>query len=188
MAEAKILIKGYTSADSAAAGEIETTCPTISLVKTKDLNIICDPGVVESQDVILEKLKEQGLSRDDINLVFLTHSHIDHYRNIGMFPQAKTLEYYGLWDKNTVDDWKENFADDIKVVKTPGHSNDSLTMLVKTTEGVVAICGDVFWRENYPDHDEYAINKEELKKSREQVLAQSDYVIPGHGDIFKVNK
>jgi glyoxylase-like metal-dependent hydrolase (beta-lactamase superfamily II) len=188
MAEVKILIPGYTTADSILDSGLEKTCPTISFVKTKNLNIICDPGVVEDQNIILKKLEAEGLKREDIDIVFLTHSHIDHYRNVGMFSNAKTLEYYGLWDKNTVDDWEEDLAEDIKVIKTPGHSNDSLTMLVKTIDGVIAICGDVFWKENYPDNDEYAVDMETLKQSRKAVLEKADYIVPGHGDIFKVKK
>lgn len=184
MAEVKVLIKGYTSSD---AGE-EITCPTMTLVKDDNLNIICDPGVLEGQNILVEKLKEEGLTIDDIDIVFLTHSHIDHFRNIGMFPKAKTLEYYGLWDKNTVTDWKEDFTRDIKIIKTPGHSKESLTLLVNTEKGKVAICGDVFWKENYPDVDQYATDQELLKQSRIKVLEIADYIIPGHGDIYKVNK
>ena len=188
MTEVKILIPGYISADSITEDQGEKTCATITLVKTGNMNIVCDPGVIEDQSVILEKLKAEGLERDDIDIVFLTHSHIDHYRNIGMFPQAKTLEYYGFWEKSMVKNWKENFAEGIRIIKTPGHSNDSLTMLVKTNEGVVAICGDVFWKENYPDYDEYAVDMKTLKESRKLVFKEADFVIPGHGEKFKVKK
>ncbi len=188
MAEVKILIEGFTTADSTESQNEEKTCPTITLVKDKNLNIICDPGVLDDQNIILEKLKNEGLSKNDIDIVFITHSHIDHYRNIGMFPEAKTLEYYGLWEGSSVDDYKEDFTDDIKIIKTPGHSNDSLTMLVKTKEGIVAICGDVFWKENYPEKDEYAIDQEKLRESRKVVLELADYIVPGHGKIYKVIK
>ncbi|MEK7166876.1 MAG: MBL fold metallo-hydrolase [Patescibacteria group bacterium] len=103
MAEVKILIEGYTTADTAEAGE-EKTCPTITLIKDKDIVMVVDPGVLEDQKIIVNKLGGEGLTIDDINVVCITHSHIDHYRNIGMFPKAKILEYWGLWDKNTVKD------------------------------------------------------------------------------------
>ncbi len=184
MAEVKILIEGYTTADSAGSGE-EKTCATITLIKDGNNKIIVDPGVLENQKMLVDKLKKEGLSASDINIVFITHSHIDHYRNIGMFPEAKTLEYYGLWDKNTIQDWPEQFSEDIKIIKTPGHSYDGLTLLVKTGEGVVAVCGDVFWKKNFPEDDEYATDKEKLKESRKMVLASADWVIPGHAGMFK---
>ncbi|MCU0680506.1 MAG: MBL fold metallo-hydrolase [Planctomycetes bacterium] len=190
MAEVKILVEGYTNADAKESLETteEKTCATITLVRDQNLVIIVDPGVLESQNILIDKLKEEGLNISDINLVFLTHSHIDHYRNIGMFPRAKTLEYWGLWEGNSSQDRPESLSSDIKIISTPGHSNDSLTLLVNTIHGVVAICGDVFWKENYPELDAYANDMETLKKSRQQVLAQADWVIPGHGKMFKVVK
>ncbi|MFH0854731.1 MAG: MBL fold metallo-hydrolase [bacterium] len=183
MAEVKILIKGYTTAET--DGE-EKTCPTITLVKDNGLIIITDPGVLENQKMLVDKLKEEGLTVDDIDIVFITHSHIDHYRNIGMFPRAKTLEYWGLWDGVCAEEWDENFSEDIKIIKTPGHNYDSLTMLVKTNNGIVAICGDVFWKENFPKDDPYASDKEELKKSRTKILELADWIIPGHGEMYRV--
>lgn len=182
MAEIKILIEGYTSEDS---GE-EKTCPTITLIRDKDIKIIVDPGVLEDQKILVDKLKEEELTIDDINIIFITHSHIDHYRNIGMFPKAKTLEFYGLWDKNTVEDWNAQFTDDIQIIKTPGHSYDALTLLVKTDKGIIAVCGDVFWKKDFPKDDIYATDKGKLKESRKMVLEKAVWVIPGHAGMFKV--
>ncbi len=187
MAEVKILIKGFTNADKPGEIEDEITCPTISLVRADNLKIICDPGVAEQKD-ILTALKKEGLSPDDIDIVFITHSHIDHYRNIGMFARAKTLEYWGLWDGGHCDEYGENFTEDIRIIKTPGHNFDALTMLVKTGMGTVAVAGDLFWKENYPIEDPYASDQEKLNASRAQVLALADYIIPGHGDIYQVKK
>jgi len=184
MAEVKVLIKGYTSADS---GD-EKTCATISLVRDENDVIIVDPGVLEDQQMLVDALKREGLSIDDVTIVCITHSHIDHYRNIGMFSKAKTLEYYGLWDKNTVVDWNTQFTKDIEIVKTPGHNYDGITLFVKTKNGVVAVCGDVFWKENFPVDDPYASDNKKLKESRELVLKKSDFIVPGHADIFKVKK
>lgn len=187
MAEVKILIEGYTTADTKETGE-EKTCSTITLVKEKDTVMIVDPGVLEDQKILIDKLTEEGLTIDDVNVVCITHSHLDHYRNIGMFPKAKTLEYWGLWDKNTVEDWNEQFTDDIKIIKTPGHSYDSITLLIKTGKGIVAVCGDVFWKENLPEDDPYASDKEKLRDSRRMILRMADYIIPGHGKMFRVIK
>jgi len=185
MAEVKILIEGYTTAET---GEEEKTCPTITLVKDKDIIMVVDPGVLEYQNTLIEKLKEESLTINDVNIVCITHSHIDHYRNIGMFPRAKTLEYWGLWDKNTVEDWKPQFTDDIQIIKTPGHDYSSITLLVKTDNGIIAICGDVFWKENFPEDDPYASDKEKLEESRKRILEIADYIIPGHGKMFKIEK
>ncbi len=187
MAQVKILMEGFTAADATATGE-EKTCPTITLIKDKDIIMIVDPGVLEDQKILVDKLKEEGLAIDDVDVVCITRSHLDHYRNIGMFPKAKTLEYWGLWDKNTVKDWNSQFTDDIQILKTPGHSYDSITIFVKTDNGIIAICGDVFWKENFPEDDAYASDKEKLKESRKKVLEMADWIIPGHGKMFKIEK
>ncbi|MFA5099116.1 MAG: MBL fold metallo-hydrolase [Candidatus Paceibacterota bacterium] len=185
MAKVKVLLEGYTSADSAVDGGEEKTRATTTLILDKDIVMVCDPGVLDSQQILINALKKEGFGINDVNYVFITHSHVDHYRNIGMFPSAKTLEYFGLWDGGSVKDWEENFTEDIKIIKTPGHDNTGLTLLVETDEGVVAICGDVFWKENYPENDEYALDMEELKRSREKVLKLADFIVPGHAGMYK---
>jgi len=185
MTEVKILVPGYPPADSAAEGE-EKTCATITLVRDKNIVMVCDPGVLDSQQILIDALKKEGLTINDVNYVFITHSHIDHYRNIGMFPDAKTLEYWGIWDGSKAEDWKENFTEDIKIIKTPGHNYDGLTLLVKTKEGTIAICGDVFWKENYPENDPYASDLKELQESRQKVLQLADFIIPGHAGMYRV--
>lgn len=190
-AEVKILIEGTTSVDSVAEAGEERTRPTISLIKDGELAIVVDPGVLESQQILIDALAKEGLTPDDINIVFVTHSHLDHYRNIGMFPKAKTLEFFGLWDKESVKEWPEQFSPNIQILRTPGHDYTSITFFVATKEGVVAICGDVFWKENYPEKPEddlYALNHEELNESRGVVLKMADWVVPGHAGMFKVNK
>lgn len=186
MAEVKILIEGYTTADAIEQNGEEKTCPTISLIRDKNIIMIVDPGVLENQNLLVNKLKKEGLTINDVNIVCITHSHIDHYRNVGMFSKAKTLEYWGLWNRNTVKDWNEQFTNDIQIIKTPGHNYDSITLFVKTDKGIIAVCGDVFWKENFPEDDPYASDKKKLKNSRKKILKMADYVIPGHGKMFKV--
>lgn len=184
MAEVKVLVKGYTSLDS---GD-EKTQATISLIRDGNIIMVVDPGVLESQQILIDSLKKEGLRINDINYVGLTHSHLDHYRNIGMFPDARTLEFYGIWDKNTVEDWKEDFSENIKIIKTPGHSRTGISFLVNTLQGKIAVVGDVFWKENYPDNDPYANDMKDLRKSRKLVLKLADYIVPGHAGMYKVSR
>lgn len=188
MAEVKILIEGYTNADKDNSGGKEVTCPTITLIRDSNLNIVVDPGVLENQQLLVEALKRENLAVNDIDIVCITHSHIDHYRNIGMFSNAKTLEFFGLWEGSSVSEWDENFSDNIKIIKTPGHNYDGITILAKTNKGVVAVCGDVFWKENYPEKDPYASDNKKLIESRKKILKLADYIIPGHAGMYKVKK
>jgi len=190
-AQVKILIEGCTNADSVVATGEERTRPTITLVKDNDIIMVVDPGTLESQQLLVDALRKENLTVGDIDVVCITHSHIDHYRNIGMFPKAKTLEFYGLWDKESVESWSENFSASIKIIHTPGHDNTGITLLVDTNEGVVAICGDVFWKENHPEKpqdDAYALDPQKLQDSRDSILKMADWVIPGHGKMYKTGR
>lgn len=184
MAEVKILIEGFTSGDNGGG----ITCPTITLVRDNNMVIVVDPGVLNSQQLLTEALQKENLKVSNVNYVFITHSHLDHYRNIGMFEQAKTIEYFGVWDKGACEDWPNQLTDDIEIIKTPGHNYDALSLLVKTNVGIIAIVGDVFWNERGPKNDPYASDPEKLVISRKRVLELADYVIPGHGPMFKVKK
>ncbi|MFA6190169.1 MAG: MBL fold metallo-hydrolase [Candidatus Staskawiczbacteria bacterium] len=188
VAQVKILLEGYTNAGSEGDTGEEKTQPTITLVRDGDIVMVVDPGVLESQQLLIDALNKENLSVKDVNVVCITHSHIDHYRNIGMFPDAKTLEYFALWNKNTSEDWSENFTDNIKILRTPGHDYTGITLLVNTEQGKVAICGDVFWKEDFPKdpHDDaYASNPVKLKESRDMILKIADFIIPGHGTMYK---
>jgi hypothetical protein len=113
-----------------------------------------------------------------------------------MFSDAKTLECYGLWNKESVEDWSENFTSNIQILRTPGHDHTGITLFVKTGPesgypGIVAICGDIFWKEDYPQDprdDAYASDPEKLKESRDMVLKMANWVIPGHGPMYKAKK
>lgn len=184
MLEVKVLVQGYTSADK--PGKIERTCPTITLVRDGRLVIVVDPGTLVNRNVLIKALKKEGLSPDDVKTVFLTHSHIDHFVNVGMFPKATIVEYFGSWKNDTVKDCPTNLTKNIQILETPGHSFSGLTLLVKTSIGTIAVCGDVFWKENYPKVDKYADNLKKLKESRKKVLRLADYIVPGHAGMFKV--
>ncbi|MFH0937331.1 MAG: MBL fold metallo-hydrolase [Candidatus Daviesbacteria bacterium] len=184
MIKVTVLIEGYTSTDVPD----ETACSTVSLIEDKDLIMVVDLGTLKSQQLLINALKKEGLKIDDVNMVCITHSHMDHYRNIGMFARAKALDYWGLWDGDKVVDWKTPLTENIEIIKTPGHNYDGITLLVKTDQGVIAICGDIFWKEDYPKEDPYASDPEKLKESREKILELADWVIPGHGEMFKVEK
>ena len=190
-AEVKILVEGSTNVDSIAETGKELTQPTITLVRDEDLVMVVDPGILESQEVLVDALAEEDLTVQDVNVVCITHSHIDHYRNVGMFPNAKVLEYFGLWEKSGVESWAEDYTANIQIRHTPGHDYTGITLFVTTgpesgCPGVVAICGDVFWEENSPNVDEYADEPKKLKQSRKNVLEIADYIIPGHADMYKV--
>ncbi|MGV8141845.1 MAG: MBL fold metallo-hydrolase [Candidatus Woesearchaeota archaeon] len=181
LAKVKIIVPGYIMHGSGIV------CSTCTLIKSEGKNIIVDPGTTKNQRIIIDALKKEGLTLRDIHVVCITHSHLDHYRNIGMFENAKSLDYWGLWskDKLSFNTKERQFNKDIRVLRTPGHSYDGITLLVKTDTGIVAICGDIFWKKDYPKKDVYAFDAKQLEKDRTMLKKVADYIIPGHGKMFR---
>lgn len=185
MATVTVLLEGYYFRDQDAR---EHAGATVTLVRDGGIVMVVDPGTLKSQKILIEALAKEGLKVDDVNVVGITHSHLDHYQNMGVFKKARILEYFGLWNGDILETWDEHFSENIQIVKTPGHDETSITFFVTTKAGVVAICGDVFWKENYPKIDLYATNLDKLNHSRKLVLAMARWIVPGHAGIYEVKK
>lgn len=196
MSEIKILIKGYVKERPTE----ELASSTVVLIKTKNKNIIVDPGMNRKR--LLTALKKEKISTNNINYVVLTHYHLDHSLLTGIFAKAKILDQSEIysWDGKIKEHHGYIPETDIKIIKTPGHDMFHCSVLVKTKKfGLVAIVADVFWwadkQKQKTDKkslmklkDPYVKDRKALKISREKVLKIADYIIPGHGKMFKVKK
>ena len=194
MAEVKVLIEGY-----ALRGKEEKATSTSVLVKTKNFNLIADPGM--DRNLLLKSLKRENLRINDINYIFLSHYHMDHSLLTGIFENAQVLytEDVYSFDGQISERGVNLLGEEIEIIKTPGHNSDCRTMLVKTQQGIIAIAEDVFWwwddekqktefNSLMKHKDQFATDNKKLKESRKLVLEKADYIIPGHGKMFKVKK
>ncbi|MBW3003575.1 MBL fold metallo-hydrolase [Candidatus Woesearchaeota archaeon] len=196
MSTIKILVQGY-------AKEIdgkEFASSTATLIQDNNFNIIVDPGM--DRKALLEALKEQNLTPSDINFVILTHTHPDHMLLTGIFEKAKVLDDTSIYSYNgNIDDHEGKVpGTNIQILKTPGHDQFHCAVLLDTEEyGKVAIAADVFWWSDDEEQnldkdsllnkdDPYMKDKEKLLESRKKLLDLADYIIPGHGKMFKVEK
>lgn len=179
MNEVKILFEGYAR-KTPEGWDANSTCV---LVKSKGRNIIVDPGC--NREKLLDALEREHLTLDDIDYVVLTHGHDDHALLADIFRNAEVIT-----EGNSVP------GTDVELLSTPGHTRSHISVAVRTPEGTYVIAGDVFW---WTDEEEQKvdINKkdnvpvfdmEKLVESRKKILEMADYVIPGHGKIFRVEK
>jgi len=196
MAKVKILIEGY--AKEADGAEFASSAST--LIQEVDLNIIVDPGM--NRELLLEALRKENLSPNKINYVILTHNHLDHSLLTGVFEKAKILDNEDIysWDGKIESHGGKIPGTDIEIIKTPGHDIFHCSVLVQDENlGKVVIAGDVFWWQDSQEQktdkeslielqDSYVKSKEDLINSRKKLLAFADYIIPGHGKPFKVEK
>lgn len=191
MTEVKILIKGY---EKEFKDRDEYTCTT-TLVQDEGLNIIVDPGCPKSEKVLEEALAKHGLTFKNIDIVFITHWHLDHSKSVALFPNAKVIDAWEInkEDRHYFHEYFKNKSYDItkniKVIPTPGHTRNHASLAVKSDKGTVVIAGDVFWHSDFtPKKDPFASNHKKLNESRRRILKIADYIIPGHDNIVKVKK
>lgn len=195
MATVKIIIEGY--AKKLAKGWIasSTTC----LITSGDKKIITDPGCNRKR--LLDALHKEGLTTGDIDYVFLSHCHPDHILLMGIFAKAKSVTFDAnlIYDGDRLSEFDGHvLGDDIEIIETPGHVLEHLSLIVDTAQGKIAIAGDTIWwlddeeqvfDINQEDHSQAeGMNTESLIESRKKLLAMADWVIPGHGKMFKVGK
>ena len=104
-----------------------------------------------------------------------------------------------IYDKDVILKFDKNvLGKDIEIIDTPGHVLEHLSLIVNTEDGKVAVAGDVIWwlddedqilDINQKDHSQAVdLDMEALVESRKKLLKIADYIIPGHGKMFKVDK
>jgi glyoxylase-like metal-dependent hydrolase (beta-lactamase superfamily II) len=80
----------------------------------------------------------------------------------------------------------------IEIISTPGHSGQDVSVIVRAPEGVTAIAGDLFEREeDLADESLWRATSQfpELQiANRRRILELADFIVPGHGDKFPAKK
>lgn len=178
-------------------------------------NILVDPNNahISGYGMLGSRLRELGSGLDDIDIVVNTHCHHDHSAgNLvvrdkilvvgkGELATAETIygpEFVHAYFTGIMREVREIGAQEdlvpvdegVYIVKTPGHSPGSISVLVETQDERVAIMGDtVMFREEYTErawgHWYTAEQKEELNASVDRVAAwDPTLVIPGHDWAF----
>jgi glyoxylase-like metal-dependent hydrolase (beta-lactamase superfamily II) len=195
MAEIKIIIEGYAKKLENGWVAQSTTC----LVTSDDNKIITDPGC--NRALLLEAMKKENLSTADIDFVVLSHQHPDHILLAGIFENAKFITFDAgmIYDGDSLTEYNSHeLGEDIEIVQTPGHVLEHISLVVTTKEGKIGIAGDVIWwlqdEEQKFDLHQYdhsqakGMDMEALVGSRKKLISMSDFIIPGHGKMFKVQK
>jgi len=187
MAEVNILVEGYVKDGG------QTVQSTVTLVQDNGRNIVVDPGMTHDPHAIANALHEHGLQPDDIDTVFITHHHPDHTRYMGLFVGASLYDYASIYAS---DQWLDSgdghaITPNVKIMHTPGHTIEDATLVIANVTNIqaspctVAIC-HLWWYEG-KDDDPTAQNMDQLRTSRTKVLALTDFIVPGHGGIFKAH-
>ncbi|MEP7040352.1 MAG: MBL fold metallo-hydrolase [Chloroflexota bacterium] len=178
-----LLHAGYVRDDGVAG--------SVSLVLDGDARIVVDPGMVADRKLILAPLRSHGVEPEGVTHVVITHHHPDHTVNVGLFPNAEVVDF---WARYRRDQWLDHggeghrVSEHARLIMTPGHTAEDVTLLVETDAGVVA-CTHAWWRaDRTPEIDPLADDQEALEASRARILAEADTVVPGHGESFPTGR
>ena len=192
--EVFVLFEGYSRTDE--AGKIMKANCACTLIKSNDVNILVDTMTPWDKDRLIAKLKqEHKLDTSDIHFLVCTHGHADHIGNNNLFLNATHVVGQCVHQRDEFD--LEAFTEGhliinshVKVVATPGHTLDSVSVEVQTDKGLYLITGDLFEKEE--DIKDESIwreaGSEDPEKQvihRQKVLSTADFIVPGHGPMFR---
>ena len=197
MHEVIVLVPGFVGE---LQGQSYPAGGTVTLIKGIP-NVVVDTGDVSQRRQILAALANHGAAADDIQWVVNTHGHLDHVGNNNLFPTATFVLAGDLARDGKY--WTHDFArcplliasdtdgNDISVMLTPGHTDHDLSVIVPASIGVVAVVGDLF--EHAADDkdgawEQWSRDAPLQRTSRATVRALADYIVPGHGGMFRLER
>lgn len=164
---------------------------TTTLIRTNGLNIVVDPGNASNALQLKKALKKYGLSLQDIHLVVNSHNHSDHAGANFLLAHAVVIDGESLNQGDEFVFYNNKIplmlAPEVSLIATPGHTATDCSVLVKSKGGIIAVVGDLFWR-GQQDKLIWVEYPSKFKNSQAKILKIADYIIPGHGKMFKIKK
>lgn len=175
---------------------------TCTLVLGSEIKLIVDTLGPFDREKLISLLAENQLSPDDIDIVVATHSHPDHIGNLNLFTSPRVKQHIVGTHVYRRDIYKFShfqneeplhLTKDIEVIATPGHTLSDVSVVVRNVDGLgtVVVAGDLFEKEADLNDDNIwkeagSENEEQQIANRAKVLAKADYIVPGHGPMFRV--
>src|SRR3989304_8214375 len=95
MYQFKVLIEGY--AHSGENGEYVAS-PSSVLIWDDKIKILADPGT--NSKMLLEALTKENLKPQNIDFIYLTHYHPDHFLNVSLFPGKDIYDGITKWSQD----------------------------------------------------------------------------------------
>lgn len=161
-------------------GRILDARSSVSLIIDGRHKIIVDSGQAGEEEVVRRALAGLKVEPGEVDLLVNTHSHPDHCGNNHIFSRARIL---------TAKD-EDAISPGVWVLATPGHSMDSISVVVEADMTIV-MAGDAlptlgnFLKMVPPAlHIDRAMAEVSMKK----ILKLADLIVPGHDFPFYVHK
>ena len=161
---------------------------------------IVDPGVIMQGAPVTGALRKRGIEPHETKVI-LTHTHFDHVQALIEFTQRETYVHeieldapYTAIEQNKLDMVRiEKLTGDegeiepgLRWIRTPGHSNGLISLLIDTDDGLVVIASDCVgplpeYFENMELPEDFGPERDELLRQWERIKDLHPHaVIPGH--------
>jgi glyoxylase-like metal-dependent hydrolase (beta-lactamase superfamily II) len=174
--------------------------PNTLLIRAAE-DYLVDPGLVMQGAPVIGALQELGVEPNELQRVILTHMHFDHAEGLAAWPQRtvyvhrlETEAPYAqlvagameMVELELLEGEEGEIEPGLRWIRTPGHCDGLITLLVDTEQGLVAIASDCVGP--LPEYFEDMDLPEDFGPEREELLRQwrrirdrdPAIVIPGH--------
>uniref|UniRef100_A0AC35U2A8 Lactamase_B domain-containing protein n=1 Tax=Rhabditophanes sp. KR3021 TaxID=114890 RepID=A0AC35U2A8_9BILA len=175
-------------------------CTSI-LIRDRTKTILIDPGLATSSAIkkaYFSKLSSLSMSSEDITDVIITNGHPDHVTDTNAFPNGVLYQNGMLFWKSTfvlLENGTIPVSENVKIISMSGQASQHLGVIILNCPeypGIVSVTGDIFMSEKDLTHPylwqtfSSDIQKQELVRNK--IICNSDWIIPGHGNIFPVTR
>jgi len=185
MVELHVLVIGNLVRD--ADGTILEANSTSTLLRSGGFVAVVDTSSAGRTPHVKTSMRQIGIRPDEVRLVIHTHDHFDHVGNDRLFTKAKAFRHGGGRPGAVL----AEPAEGVRVVATPGHTLDSVSVFVESDGINYAICGDaVPTRGNFERNVPPGVcaDRELAMESLKAVSRFADVVVPGHGAPFDTGR
>ena len=160
---------------------------TVTFVRDGAALIVVNPGMVADIESILGPLRDLGVRPAAVTDVVLLAARAAHIVNAALFPGARLHDATAVYQNDTKASRPADgllISPSARLIETPGHRPDDLTLLVATPRGIVAVTH--LWKsrsdgtERAPDGGPGA-----LRRAKTRVLGVASRIVPAHGAAFR---
>jgi N-acyl homoserine lactone hydrolase len=153
---------------------------------------------ISREQEIDQQLKEIGLSSGNIDVVILTHMHIDHIDGVKYFPHSKFLvskldreKPYGIplsvlptWFKSEKIDYRKSdygftggfkISNELEIIATPGHTLGHQSVMLSVDNCKIIFAGDMTFNEHQLKNNIVGGINMQISKSKESIKQMQQF-------------
>jgi N-acyl homoserine lactone hydrolase len=180
-----------------------------TLLVRGERDYLVDPGLIMQGAPVIGALQELGVEPHEVKDVILTHLHFDHAEGMAAWPQRRTYVHKleteapyaqivsGMMEManlEVLEGEEGEIEPGIRWLRTPGHSDGLISLLVDTDDGLVVVASDCVGP--LPEYFEKMDLPEDFGPEREELLEQwrrirelePAVVIPGHNPPVRLTQ